>query len=86
MIGAPHWSFEFGQDGQQVQGVAVVETEIVDRVAVLLGRDLDVFGTRLFPKLPPVARPRDGIRTCVSEPSASPTTPRSRHSWRPRNA
>ena len=67
-LGTPHWSFEFGVDGEQtpgflhkIQGVAVVEPkvldiarepEIVERVALLLGRDLDVFGTKFFPKLP----------------------------------
>lgn len=67
-IGAPHWSFERGPDNQpmpgflhKVQGVAVVEPkildiarepEIVERAASLLGRNLDVFGTKFFPKLP----------------------------------
>ena len=67
-LGTPHWSFEFGDDGEQtqgflhkIQGVAIVEPkvldiarepEIVERATALLGGDLDVFGTKFFPKLP----------------------------------
>ncbi len=67
-LGTPHWSFEHGEDGEQtpgflhkIQGVAAVEPkvldiarepDIVERMASLLGRDLDVFGTKFFPKLP----------------------------------
>jgi len=63
-----HWSFEIDDDGQQIpgflhkiQGVCVLERrivalakepEILDRVAPLIGPDIDVFGTKFFPKLP----------------------------------
>ena len=64
----PHWSFEKDERGEprvgllhKVQGVCVVddrvlelarEPAILDRVEVLIGRNLDVFGTKFFPKLP----------------------------------
>ena len=64
----PHWGLELDNRGEpragllhKVQGVCVVdarvlelvrEPEIVDRVAVLIGENIDVFGTRFFPKLP----------------------------------
>ena len=63
----PHFSLELDAQGQplvgmlhKVQGVCVVEPRllelarepaIVDRVAALVGPDLDVFGTKFFPKL-----------------------------------
>ena len=63
----PHFSLELDTQGQplggmlhKVQGVCVVEPRllelarepaIVDRVAALAGPDLDVFGTKFFPKL-----------------------------------
>ena len=65
---APHWSLELDEGGvpragllHKVQGVCVVddrvlelarEPAIVDRVAVLIGENIDVFGTKFFPKLP----------------------------------
>ena len=65
---ASHFSLELETDGSpipgllhKVQGVCVVaprilelasEPAILDRVSVLLGPDLDVFGTKFFPKLP----------------------------------
>ena len=67
-IGTPHWSFEIDADRQQnpellhkVQGVCVVEPRILeiasdpmilDLVEKLTGTDIDVFGTKFFPKLP----------------------------------
>lgn len=64
----PHWSLELDQEGKprpgllhKIQGVCVVdqrvlelakEPEILDRVEVLVGKDIDVFGTKFFPKLP----------------------------------
>jgi ectoine hydroxylase-related dioxygenase (phytanoyl-CoA dioxygenase family) len=63
----PHFSIELDQDEKpvpgllhKVQGVCVVEsrvldlakeTDITDRVASLIGPDLEVFGTKFFPKL-----------------------------------
>ncbi len=65
---ASHFSLELETDGSpipgllhKVQGVCVVaprilelasEPAILDRVSALLGPDLDVFGTKFFPKLP----------------------------------
>ena len=67
-IGTPHWSFELNEEREQtpdllhkIQGVCVVEpevldlakeSEILDRIQPLLGKNLDVFGTKFFPKLP----------------------------------
>ena len=64
----PHWALELDERGEpragllhKVQGVCVVddrvlelarEPAIVDRVAVLIGQNIDVFGTKFFPKLP----------------------------------
>ncbi len=64
----PHWSLECDTRGRpiagllhKVQGVCHVdprvlglakEPEILDRVAALVGEDVDVFGTKFFPKLP----------------------------------
>lgn len=64
----PHWTLELDADRKpipgllhKVQGVCVVEPrvlelarepELLDRVEALLGPDLDVFGTKFFPKLP----------------------------------
>ena len=64
----PHWTLELDERGEpragllhKVQGVCVVdarvlelarEPAILDRVAVLLGENIDVFGTKFFPKLP----------------------------------
>lgn len=64
----PHWGLERDARGEpragllhKVQGVCVVdarvlelvrEPAVVDRVAVLIGENLDVFGTKFFPKLP----------------------------------
>ena len=64
----PHWALELDERGEpragllhKVQGVCVVdgrvlelarEPAIVDRVADLIGGDIDVFGTKFFPKLP----------------------------------
>ena len=64
----PHWSLELDERGEpqagllhKVQGVCVVdarvlelarEPAILDRVAVLIGENIDVFGTKFFPKLP----------------------------------
>ena len=66
--GIPHFSLELDEDGQpipgllhKVQGVCLAEPRtlelarepaILERVAALLGPDLDVFGTKFFPKLP----------------------------------
>lgn len=65
---APHFSLELEKDGSaipgmlhKVQGVCVVEPRIlelaaepaiVDRIGDLLGPNLDIFGTKFFPKLP----------------------------------
>ena len=65
----PHWSLEVTEDRQpvagqvhKVQGVCVVEPRLLDlareepllgSITSLLGRNLDVFGTKFFPKLPP---------------------------------
>lgn len=67
-VDTPHWSFEIDENGQQIpgflhkiQGVCVLDRrivalakdpEILDRVAPLIGSDIDVFGTKFFPKLP----------------------------------
>ncbi|MCH8291027.1 phytanoyl-CoA dioxygenase family protein [Candidatus Poribacteria bacterium] len=67
-IGTPHWSFELDDDHQQIagflhkiQGVCVVEPrilslakepEILARIEALIGKNIDVFGTKFFPKLP----------------------------------
>jgi len=64
----PHWTLELDKEGtlqagflHKVQGVCVVEPRvlelarepaILDRVEALLGSDIDVFGTKFFPKLP----------------------------------
>ena len=64
----PHWTLELDECGEpragllhKIQGVCVVdsrvlelarETAILDRVAVLIGENFDVFGTKFFPKLP----------------------------------
>ncbi|MEE2754468.1 MAG: phytanoyl-CoA dioxygenase family protein [Candidatus Latescibacterota bacterium] len=63
-----HWSLEYDQDGNpvpgllhKVQGVCLVDSRvlelasepvILDRVAALTGPNIDVFGTKFFPKLP----------------------------------
>ena len=68
--GGDHFAMERGPDGaprpgvlHKVQGVAVVEPrvldlarepEVLDPVRSLIGPDLDVFGTKFFPKLPRV--------------------------------
>ena len=67
-LDTPHWSFELDQDRQQIPGflhmiqrVCVVEPrilelakepQIVGRVEALIGPNIDVFGTKFFPKLP----------------------------------
>ncbi|MBB14907.1 hypothetical protein CMK22_06515 [Candidatus Poribacteria bacterium] len=67
-IGTPHWKFEIDADRQQnpellhkIQGVCIVESRvleiastpmILDIVEKLTGTDIDVFGTKFFPKLP----------------------------------
>ncbi len=64
----PHWALELDERGEpragllhKVQGVCVVddrvlelarEPAIIDRVALLIGENIDVFGTKFFPKLP----------------------------------
>ena len=64
----PHWMLEFDASGKpipgrlhKIQGVCIVEPRvlelasepaIVNRVEALLGPNLDVFGTKFFPKLP----------------------------------
>ena len=64
----PHWALELDERGKpragllhKVQGVCVVdarvlklarEPAILDRVAGLIGENIDVFGTKFFPKLP----------------------------------
>jgi len=64
----PHWTLELDSEGNprpgllhKVQGVCVVdervlalakEPEILDRVEALVGANIDVFGTKFFPKLP----------------------------------
>ena len=66
--GVAHWSMELDPAGQpiegflhKVQGVCVVEPRILelasepailDRVEALVGPEIDVFGTKFFPKLP----------------------------------
>ncbi len=66
--GEPHWSLELDDAGapisgllHKVQGVCVVEPRILelaqepailDRVEALVGSNIDVFGTKFFPKLP----------------------------------
>ena len=66
--GTPHWKFEIDADRQQnpellhkIQGVCIVESRvleiastpmILDIVEKLTGTDIDVFGTKFFPKLP----------------------------------
>ena len=70
----PHWSFEKDDHGEpmvgylhKIQGVCVVddralelarEPEILNRVEVLIGKDLDVFGTSFFRSCPMAARQR----------------------------
>ena len=67
-IGTQHWKFEIDADRQQnpellhkIQGVCIVESRvleiastpmILDIVEKLPGTDIDVFGTKVFPKLP----------------------------------
>ena len=67
-VDTPHWSFEIDESGQQIpgflhkiQGVCVLEPrvvalakepEILARIAPLIGPNIDVFGTKFFPKLP----------------------------------
>ena len=67
-VSTPHLALELDQEEKpipgmlhKVQGVCQVEPRLVelagepaltDRVAALLGPDLDVFGTKFFPKLP----------------------------------
>ena len=67
-IGTPHWKFEIDADRQQnpellhkIQGVCIVEPRvleiasvpmILDLVEKLTSTDIDVFGTKFFPKLP----------------------------------
>ena len=64
---APHWTLEYDDTGQpiagllhKVQGVCLVDSRvlelasepaILDRVSALVGKDIDVFGTKFFPKL-----------------------------------
>ncbi len=64
----PHWSFEMDSDGNpiqgflhKIQGVCVVEPEvlrlarepeILEQMESLVGPNIDVFGTKFFPKLP----------------------------------
>ena len=64
----PHWSLELDDEGEpipgflhKVQGVCVVDSRILelarepavlDRVEALVGPEIDVFGTKFFPKLP----------------------------------
>jgi len=64
----PHWTLELDAQGNprsgllhKVQGVCEVdgrvlnlarEPEILDRVEALVGKNIDVFGTKFFPKLP----------------------------------
>ena len=66
--GVPHWSLELDSEGKpiegflhKVQGVCVVEPRILqlasepailDRVEALVGPNIDLFGTKFFPKLP----------------------------------
>jgi len=68
MTHQPHWALELSEGGQpipgrlhKVQGVCVVEPrvleiaadpEILDLVETLVGPNIDVFGTKFFPKLP----------------------------------
>ena len=75
----PHWTLELDDQGvpragllHKIQGVCVVdarvlelarEPAILDRVAVLIGENIDVFGTKFFPNCPMAARQRAGIRT-----------------------
>ena len=65
---APHWSLEYDDRGNpiagvlhKVQGVCQVdsrvlelasEPDILGRVAGFVGEDIDLFGTKFFPKLP----------------------------------
>lgn len=65
---APHWSLEYDAQGKpiagvlhKVQGVCEVddrvlelasEPDILGRVSDLVGEDIDLFGTKFFPKLP----------------------------------
>jgi hypothetical protein len=67
-VEVPHWSLEYDEDGNpmpgllhKVQGVCLVDSRvlelasepvILDRVAALTGPNIDVFGTKFFPKLP----------------------------------
>lgn len=67
-VNTSHWSFEIDECGQQVpgflhkiQGVCVLERrvaalakepEILARIAPLIGPNIDVFGTKFYPKLP----------------------------------
>ncbi len=64
----PHWTLELDDSGapragllHKIQGVCVVdprvlalarEPAILDRVEALIGANIDVFGTKFFPKLP----------------------------------
>lgn len=64
----PHWTLELDERGvprpgllHKVQGVCMVdprvlelarEPAILDRVEALIGENIDVFGTKFFPKLP----------------------------------
>ncbi|MDA1191272.1 MAG: phytanoyl-CoA dioxygenase family protein [Candidatus Poribacteria bacterium] len=67
-VGTPHYTYELTEDRQQIpgflhkiQGVCVaepptlslaMESEIVERIIELIGENVDVFGTKFFPKLP----------------------------------
>ena len=67
-VDTPHYTFEKDEDGKPVQGFmhkiqGVCEVEprvlalarepvILDRIEALVGPDIDVFGTKFFPKLP----------------------------------
>ena len=69
-VDTPHWNFEIGADQtpipgllHKIQGVCVVEPQILslagepailDRVETLSGPNIDVFGTKFFPKLPKI--------------------------------
>ena len=63
----PHWTLELDERGSpragllhKIQGVCVVDSRvlelarepaILDRVAALIGENIDLFGTKFFPKL-----------------------------------
>ncbi|MDP7130434.1 MAG: phytanoyl-CoA dioxygenase family protein [Planctomycetota bacterium] len=67
-VDTPHYTFEKDEDGKpvpgfmhKIQGVCEVEPRvlalarepvILDRIEALVGPDIDVFGTKFFPKLP----------------------------------